>query len=163
MAGRRVDALAHLDAIVHSLGGPAAAGILSRHHGDYHLGQVLRTDNDWMIIDFEGEPARPLAERRALSSPARDVAGMLRSFAYAAATAAAHDEADRDRAAQWEAMARREFLAGYGDTRSGALIAMFELEKLFYELAYKLNNRPTWVWIPLAGIQTMLAAAQRSA
>ena len=163
VAGRRIDAFEHLDHIVHSLGGPAAAGVLSRHHGDYHLGQVLRTDDDWMIIDFEGEPARPLAERRALSSPARDVAGMLRSFAYAAATAAAHDEADRDRAAQWEAMARREFLAGYGDTRSGALIAMFELEKLFYELAYELNNRPTWVWIPLAGIQTMLTAAQRSA
>jgi maltose alpha-D-glucosyltransferase/alpha-amylase len=157
VAGRRIEALEHLDAIVHSLGGPAAAGVLSRHHGDYHLGQVLRTDDDWMIIDFEGEPARPLADRRALSSPARDVAGMLRSFAYAAATAAAHDEADRDRAAQWEAMARREFLSGYGDTRSRALTAMFELEKLFYELVYELNNRPTWVWIPLVGIGTMLA------
>ena len=159
VAGRRVDALAHLDAIVHSLGGPAAAGVLSRHHGDYHLGQVLRTDNDWMIIDFEGEPARPLAERRALNSPARDVAGMLRSFAYAAATAASHDDADRERAAQWEAMARREFLDGYGDTSAPALIELFELEKLFYELAYELNNRPTWVWIPLMGIVKMLASS----
>jgi maltose alpha-D-glucosyltransferase/alpha-amylase len=157
VAGRRIDAFEHLDAIVHSLGGPSAAGVISRHHGDYHLGQVLRTADDWMIIDFEGEPARPLAERRALSSPARDVAGMLRSFAYAAATASAHDDADRDRAKGWEGMARESFLRGYGDTRSSALVQMFELEKLFYELAYELNNRPTWVWIPLVGIETMLA------
>lgn len=161
VAGRRIDAFERLDAIVHALGGPSAAGVLSRHHGDYHLGQVLRTEDDWMIIDFEGEPARPLAERRALSSPARDVAGMLRSFAYAAATAAAHDDADRDRAARWEATARDAFLRGYGDTRAAPLIAMFELEKLFYELAYELNNRPTWVWIPLLGIQTMLAPGKR--
>jgi len=161
VVGRRIDAFEHLDAIVHALGGPAAAGMLSRHHGDYHLGQVLRTDDDWMIIDFEGEPARPLAERRALSSPARDVAGMLRSFAYAAATAAAHGDADRDRAAHWEAMARDAFLRGYGDTRAAPLIAMFELEKLFYELAYELNNRPLWVWIPLLGIQSMLASGAR--
>jgi trehalose synthase-fused probable maltokinase len=156
--GRRTEAFAKLDRIITSLGGASAAGILSRHHGDYHLGQVLRTENDWMIIDFEGEPARPLAERRALNSPARDVAGMLRSFAYAAATAASHNEADRDRAAQWEAMARNAFLRGYGDTTAPALIELFELEKLFYELAYELNNRPTWAWIPLLGIEKMLAA-----
>ena len=133
----------------------------SRHHGDYHLGQVLRTENDWMIIDFEGEPARPLADRRALNSPARDVAGMLRSFAYAAATAASHDDADRERAAQWEAMARAAFLRGYGDTSAPALIELFELEKLFYELAYELNNRPTWAWIPLLGIEKMLRRERR--
>ncbi len=156
-SGRRIDAFAKLDDIVSSLGGAAAAGILSRHHGDYHLGQVLRTEHDWMIIDFEGEPARPLAERRALNSPARDVAGMLRSFAYAAATAASHDAADRERALQWEAMARAAFLRGYGDTSAPALIELFELEKLFYELAYELNNRPTWAWIPLQGIARMLA------
>lgn len=161
VTGRRIDAFEHLDAVVRALGGPSAAGVLSRHHGDYHLGQVLRTEDDWMIIDFEGEPARPLAERRALSSPARDVAGMLRSFAYAAATAAAHDDADRDRAARWEAMARDAFLRGYGDTRTAPLIALFEIEKLFYELRYELNNRPTWVWIPLLGIQTMLATSAR--
>jgi trehalose synthase-fused probable maltokinase len=159
VAGRRGDAFAKLDAIVHSLGGPAAAGVLSRHHGDYHLGQVLRTEHDWMIIDFEGEPARPLEDRRALNSPARDVAGMLRSFAYAAATAASHDIADRERAAQWEAMARDAFLRGYGDRSAPALIALFELEKLFYELSYELNNRPTWVWIPLIGIEKMLASS----
>jgi trehalose synthase-fused probable maltokinase len=158
VAGRRIDAFERLDAIVHALGGPSAAGVLSRHHGDYHLGQVLRTSDDWMIIDFEGEPMRPLSERRALNSPARDVAGMLRSFAYAAATAAAHDDADRERAARWEAMARDAFLRGYGDTSAPSLITLFELEKLFYELAYELNNRPTWVWIPLLGIETMLAS-----
>ena len=158
-SGRRMDAFAKLDDIVHSLGGPSAAGILSRHHGDYHLGQVLRTERDWMIIDFEGEPARPLADRRALNSPARDVAGMLRSFAYAAATAASHDDADRERAAQWETMARAAFLRGYGDTSAPALIELFELEKLFYELAYELNNRPTWAWIPLLGIEKMLSAS----
>jgi trehalose synthase-fused probable maltokinase len=157
--GRRMDAFARLDDIVNSLGGPSAAGILSRHHGDYHLGQVLRTESDWMIIDFEGEPARPLADRRALNSPARDVAGMLRSFAYAAAAAASHDEADRERAAQWEAMTRAAFLRGYGDTSAPALVELFELEKLFYELAYELNNRPTWAWIPLLGIEKMLAAS----
>lgn len=159
IAGRRIDAFEKLGAIVDSLGGPAAAGVLSRHHGDYHLGQVLRTEHDWTIIDFEGEPARPLAERRALNSPARDVAGMLRSFAYAAATAASHDDADRERAAQWEAMTRAAFLDGYGHTSAPALVELFELEKLFYELAYELNNRPTWVWIPLIGIQTLLASS----
>jgi trehalose synthase-fused probable maltokinase len=157
--GRRMDAFTRLDDIVNSLGGPSAAGILSRHHGDYHLGQVLRTENDWMIIDFEGEPARSLAERRALNSPARDVAGMLRSFAYAAATAASHDDADRERAAQWEAMTRAAFLRGYGDASAPVLVELFELEKLFYELAYELNNRPTWAWIPLLGIEKMLAAS----
>jgi len=157
--GRRMDAFAKLDEIVNALGGPSAAGILSRHHGDYHLGQVLRTEYDWMIIDFEGEPARPLAERRALNSPARDVAGMLRSFAYAAATAASHNDADRERAAQWETMARTAFLHGYGDTTAPALIDLFELEKLFYELAYELNNRPTCAWIPLLGIEKMLTAS----
>jgi trehalose synthase-fused probable maltokinase len=159
VAGRKNDAFAKLDAIVTSLGGAAAAGTLSRHHGDYHLGQVLRTDHDWMIIDFEGEPARPLAERRALNSPARDVAGMLRSFAYAAATAASHDDSDRERAMQWEAMTRAAFLRGYGDTSAPALVELFELEKLFYELAYELNNRPTWVWIPLLGIERTLASS----
>jgi len=159
IAGRRAEAFEKLGTIITSLGGAAAAGILSRHHGDYHLGQVLRTETDWMIIDFEGEPARPLAERRALNSPARDVAGMLRSFAYAAATAASHDVADRERAGQWEAMARSAFLRGYGNSSAPAMVALFELEKLFYELAYELNNRPTWVWIPLIGIEKMLASS----
>ncbi len=161
LAGRRVDAFERLDGIVRDVGGPSAAGLVSRHHGDYHLGQVLRAGGDWLIIDFEGEPARPLAERRALNSPARDVAGMLRSFAYAAATAASGEHADRARAARWEAAARAAFLRGYGASGTHALIDLFELEKLFYELTYELNNRPTWVWIPLLGIDAMLTSSTR--
>jgi trehalose synthase-fused probable maltokinase len=161
LAGRRLDVLERLDAIVAGLGGAAAAGLLSRHHGDYHLGQVLRAEGDWLIIDFEGEPARPPAERRALNSPARDVAGMLRSFAYAAATAASAEDADRARVARWEEDARAAFLRGYGETSTRPLISLFELEKLFYELAYELNHRPTWAWIPLSGIAAMLSSGAR--
>jgi maltose alpha-D-glucosyltransferase/alpha-amylase len=143
------------------------AGCATRHHGDYHLGQVLRTaDGTFYIIDFEGEPAKPLEERRARHSPLRDVAGMLRSFAYAAATAAIERPRDADvaaRAAQWEHEARAAFLAGYFAPGTGgylprerpsadALLTVFELEKAFYELHYELRNRPTWVLIPLAGI-----------
>ena len=133
-----------------------------RHHGDYHLGQVLRTaDGGWRIIDFEGEPARPLAERRAKHHPLRDVAGMLRSFAYAAAVAARTDPA-RDPATAERAM-RAAFLAGYdpdlaGDPRSSALLALFETEKALYELRYELGSRPDWAWIPLAGLADLLSA-----
>lgn len=157
------------------------AGQLVRHHGDYHLGQVLRTRaGDFFVIDFEGEPARPLAERRARNSALRDVAGMLRSFAYAAAIAAAAEDRARAAAAarssRWEREVRRAFLAGYfGDDggapareapylprrrdRADALVALFEAEKLFYELAYELNNRPDWVWVPLAGVARLLDPA----
>jgi maltose alpha-D-glucosyltransferase/alpha-amylase len=135
-----------------------------RHHGDYHLGQVLRTSQgDWMIIDFEGEPARPLAERRAPSSPTRDVAGMLRSFAYAAATGireagggggagARVNAAAEIGGARWERDVRAAFLSGYGVSGDDPLVALFEMEKVFYELLYELNNRPGWAWIPLRGI-----------
>ena len=151
------------------------AGALIRHHGDYHLGQVLRTpDGKFMIIDFEGEPARPLAERRARHCPLRDVSGMLRSFAYASATAAtdtinAGSKVPRGlievRAGRWQRDVRKAFLAGYlaggsagpsflpaRRTAVSSLISLFEIEKIFYELKYELNNRPDWVWIPLRGI-----------
>jgi maltose alpha-D-glucosyltransferase/alpha-amylase len=152
-------------------------GMRIRHHGDYHLGQVLRTvEGRWMIIDFEGEPARPLAERRARHSPLRDVAGMLRSFAYAAASGAmavgglGRDPQLEIRAARWEREAREGFLGGYlaehgaaadallPSTANGttALLSLFEAEKLFYELAYELDNRPAWAWIPLRGIAKLL-------
>ena len=131
----------------------------SRHHGDYHLGQLLRSEaGEWFVVDFEGEPSRPLAERRALSSPMRDVAGMLRSFAYAAATGAAEagglgvDARTEIRAAHWERDVRAAFLRGYGAADDDPLIELFEMEKMFYELSYELNNRPEWVWIPLRGI-----------
>ena len=149
------------------------AGQLVRHHGDYHLGQVLRTSaDDFQIIDFEGEPARPLAERRERNSALRDVAGMLRSFAYAAATLAAEQRAHVNsqllerRSAAWERSSRAAFLRGYlGGPRGAflpadperveALLALFETEKLFYEMSYELNNRPEWVWIPINGASAL--------
>lgn len=164
IAGRRAAALERLDDVAErlraSLGsGGAAALRKTRHHGDYHLGQLLRGEKGvWFIVDFEGEPSRPLSERRALSSPLRDVAGMLRSFAYAAATAAAErgglgvDAKTEIAAAHWERDVRAAFLAGYDARADDPLVALFEMEKLFYELRYELNNRPEWVWIPLRGI-----------
>ncbi|AHG91351.1 trehalose synthase [Gemmatirosa kalamazoonensis] len=153
------------------------AGCATRHHGDYHLGQVLRADDGtFYVIDFEGEPAKPLEERRARHSPLRDVAGMLRSFAYAAATAAIERPHDADvaaRAAAWEHEARTAFLAGYFGPGTGgylprarasadALLTVFELEKAFYELHYELRNRPTWVLIPLAGIARLTHTTDRT-
>ncbi len=146
-----------------------------RSHGDYHLGQVLKTPDGFTIIDFEGEPARPLAERRARQSPLRDVAGMLRSLDYAA-HAVAFELAPDDRAAAlrvltaWEEQARGAFMAAYREavavspvplvpSSAGALrnaCAAFELEKACYELRYERDNRPGWVAIPLAGIRRVL-------
>ena len=141
-----------------------------RTHGDLHLGQTLwaQERGDWVIIDFEGEPARSLAERRRKRSPLRDVAGMLRSFAYAVSAV----EIIRGSAAPegWEARARDEFLNGYletadpallpaGDAAFNRLLTVFELEKAVYELRYELNNRPEWIHIPVAGILRMLEAA----
>ena len=146
-----------------------SVGKIIRTHGDYHLGQTLwaagtplggssgRT-GDWVILDFEGEPARSLTERRRKRSPLRDVAGMLRSFAYAGIAAEAYD---------WEDQARAVFLEGYLDTVEQSLLpsgqaaidrllAVFELEKAVYELRYELDNRPDWVRIPVAGIQRLI-------
>jgi maltose alpha-D-glucosyltransferase / alpha-amylase len=145
-----------------------------RHHGDYHLGQVLLANNDFLIIDFEGEPARPLAESRRKRSPLRDVAGMLRSFSYAAASSLARAPAEppgeRERLAAalgaWEADARRAFLAAYAEAMEGSgvfaslddvrgLLRLAEIEKLLYELRYELDNRPAWVSIPLGGLAAL--------
>lgn len=140
-------------------------GTLIRIHGDYHLGQVLvRSDGALIITDFEGEPARPLSERRQKRSPLVDVAGMLRSFDYAAATAAR--ETGVTEGAGWrEAMCRR-FLQRYFATLPAELLptkraraAVLEsllLEKAAYELAYELNNRPDWVAIPQRGLERIL-------
>ena len=136
-------------------------GKLIRHHGDYHLGQALwTTEDDWLILDFEGEPARTVAERRRKRSPLRDVAGMLRSFAYAASASVIQRGVEPP--AGWEEECRSEFLDGYlatiepGLLPSGSqsierLLMVFELEKAVYELRYELNNRPDWVDIPVAG------------
>ena len=141
-----------------------AAGRVIRHHGDFHLGQTLWSDGDWVILDFEGEPARSLSERRRKRSPLRDVAGMLRSFAYAAS--AAELQRGVEPPEDWEERARNEFLAGYRATVDQSLVpagsamdkllAVFELEKAVYELRYELNNRPDWASIPVAGIVRLL-------
>jgi trehalose synthase-fused probable maltokinase len=140
------------------------AGRVIRHHGDFHLGQTLWDGEDWVILDFEGEPPRSLPERRRKRSPLRDVAGILRSLAYAASAAVVLRGATPP--VDWELQAREQFLAGYRETvdptlvPSGAamdkLLRVFELEKAVYELRYELNNRPDWVQIPVAGIARML-------
>jgi trehalose synthase-fused probable maltokinase len=142
---------------------------LIRHHGDLHLGQVLRTPDRWVILDFEGEPARPLVDRRRKRSPLRDVAGMLRSFAYAASAV----QLQRRRAAPegWEDDARRSYLDGYLNTVDTQLLpsgraavehvlTIFEVEKAVYELAYEINNRPEWAGIPAAGLSRLLEERQ---
>jgi maltokinase len=139
-----------------------------RTHGDYHLGQTLHVSDPthpWLIIDFEGEPARPLFERRQKRSPLRDVAGMLRSFAYA--TSATAILRGTPAPADFEERARTTFLEHYfstiepalmpgGDAAIWNLLSIFELEKAIYELQYELDNRPDWLPIPVAGIARLL-------
>jgi maltose alpha-D-glucosyltransferase/alpha-amylase len=169
---RREEVLARIDAQRI----PQAVTLKTRQHGDYHLGQVLVSRNDFIITDFEGEPARSLEERRHKHSPLRDVAGMVRSFSYAAgaalgrATESADDEARlAPLAADWERETRAAFLSAYDETVRSAgiyasegdfrtLLELFELEKAFYELRYELNNRPDWVRWPLAGIVRLTSA-----
>jgi len=135
-----------------------------RHHGDFHLGQTLAVGDgeDFAIIDFEGEPLRSLAERRCKHTPLRDVAGLLRSLGYAAASAAAP--------AGWEAAAREAFVSAYRETAHSApflpateaaltrALAVLEVEKAAYEIVYEANNRPDWVAIPVRGLVTAIAA-----
>jgi maltose alpha-D-glucosyltransferase/alpha-amylase len=152
------------------------AGLRTRIHGDYHLGQILRTKADFVILDFEGEPARPLEERRAKQSPLKDVAGMLRSFSYAAYSGLnaflqrrpPNNPADARNleswATLWQNAVSTEFLGAYRSTvaqnprllpeatEAQLLLNAYLLEKALYELLYELNNRPSWVRIPLAGI-----------
>ncbi len=144
-----------------------------RIHGDFHLGQTLRTRDGFVIIDFEGEPSRPLAARRQKHCALKDVAGMLRSLDYAAATADAAAGAESGEAAPLTAM-RQAFLDGYlaGADRHGARFlptsaaarvawtGLFELEKALYEVEYELNNRPTWVHIPLRALSDLLVAGR---
>jgi maltokinase len=149
--------------LLRSLTSVGSVGRRIRHHGDLHLGQVLWANGDWLVIDFEGEPARSLPERRAKRSPLRDVAGMLRSFTYAASVAGVPHTGVEERA-------RAEFLEGYMETVQGSallppreatdrLLRIFELEKAVYELRYELAHRPDWVPVPVAGILRLLEEA----
>jgi maltose alpha-D-glucosyltransferase/alpha-amylase len=167
---RAIDRLAH-----------AGVGSLrTRTHGDLHLGQILVSQGDAFLIDFEGEPARPLSERRAKNSPLRDVAGMIRSFDYAAAMAAADVDgmaaeggaaaAKRDVVAHYRRLSVDAFLTGYRETAAAiphawrdahaaeALTDLFIVEKAAYEIAYEAANRPDWLRVPLRGLA---AAADR--
>jgi maltose alpha-D-glucosyltransferase/alpha-amylase len=147
----------------------------TRIHGDYHLGQVLRTKSDFVILDFEGEPARSLQERSAKQSPLKDVAGMLRSFSYAAFASlnryTAHRPQDAGKLESWSRLWEQsitgEFLKAYREVVGQSpivpsepaafrsLLGAFILDKAFYELVYELNNRPAWVRIPLQGILSL--------
>jgi trehalose synthase-fused probable maltokinase len=165
LAGRGQDVRERLQALSHI----GTGGRQIRTHGDYHLGQTMLTDRGWVILDFEGEPARPLPERRRKRSPLRDVAGMLRSFAYAAS--AARQQRGAPAPEGWEERTRDAFLDGYFETADSSLLpagqdaihrllSVFELEKAVYELRYELNNRPDWVGIPVAGIVRLLDEAE---
>jgi maltokinase len=136
-----------------------------RTHGDYHLGQTLHTPGGWVIIDFEGEPARALTERRAKRSPLRDIASMLRSFAYT--TSAIPILRGHEAPENFENRARERFLNAYfehvdpalmppGEAAIANLLLIYELEKAIYELQYELDNRPDWVAIPVAGIRRLV-------
>jgi maltose alpha-D-glucosyltransferase/alpha-amylase len=158
----------------------------TRHHGDFHLGQVLVTEGDFVIVDFEGEPARSPVARRQKASPLRDVAGLLRSLSYAAHTAhrelaeklrgptagRAHSGQDRLLVQDWEQQSAAAFLDGYREAATGCpsypddpeqaarLIDLFVLEKSLYEVRYELDNRPDWVGIPIAALMERLRGCE---
>jgi maltose alpha-D-glucosyltransferase/alpha-amylase len=179
----------HLFACANAITAQSPGGQRIRIHGDFHLGQTLRTgtafagqgagSGDFVLLDFEGEPARPLAERREKQSPLKDVAGMIRSLSYAAYSGLDHfltanSERARGRsenvtpwAALWQNSTSSEFLRAYRETIAAnpallpptqqcqALLAAYLLEKALYEVLYELNNRPAWLRIPLAGISAL--------
>ncbi len=175
LLSRRRDLMARAEAV--SLRSPEASGRRIRIHGDYHLGQILRAEGDFVILDFEGEPARSLAERRQKQTPLKDVAGMLRSFSYAAAAglnrfkergSPSNLGAAEIWAELWTNEVTSAYLAGYARTiesspglipapvEAQSLLDSCLLEKALYELLYEINNRPTWVPIPMRGLLSLL-------
>jgi maltose alpha-D-glucosyltransferase/alpha-amylase len=175
LLSRRIDLFAR----AHAITSAPPAGQRIRIHGDYHLGQTLRTgtgeQGDFVLLDFEGEPARPLLERRQKQSPLKDVAGMIRSFSYASYSALDKHLSENPDAAReadtlaawaklWQNTAAAEFLRTYRETiaanpkllpppqQAQSLLSAYLLEKALYELLYELNNRPNWLRIPLSGI-----------
>ena len=156
-----VDGIAKIFEQVAMVRGPVPT---QRIHGDYHLGQVMRTTQRWVLLDFEGEPLKPFAERIGLDSPLRDVAGMLRSFDYAGRHLIAdrpHEPQIAYRSEEWAERNRTAFLDGYGEAAGGdvrddpqlsTLLQAYEADKAVYEVRYEASHRPSWLPIPLAAV-----------
>lgn len=178
LAGRRREVEDAIEALTAK---PPRGAMKTRIHGDYHLGQVLAAEDDLVIVDFEGEPSRPADERRMKSTPLRDVAGMLRSFAYGAETVtreiaarfADSEERARRASIEWRGMIDAAFLDGYREAVSvsdaavtdpeteGRLLRLSLLTKALYEVDYEANNRPDWIEIPARGVLTILDDIKR--
>jgi maltose alpha-D-glucosyltransferase/alpha-amylase len=169
VAAQKAKILAFIDACA----APKKPALKTRHHGDYHLGQVLVSNNDFLIIDFEGEPSRPLAESRKKHSPLRDVAGMLRSFSYAGGSTQLRERTEPGierlgpALAAWEKATRKAFVEAYAAATKGSglfdsiddmrgLLQLAEMEKVLYELRYEAVNRPDWIHIPVQGLTSLL-------
>ncbi|WP_375457200.1 putative maltokinase, partial [uncultured Methylobacterium sp.] len=179
LAGRRSEVESLIGLLTRD---PPKGAFKTRIHGDYHLGQVLAAEGDLVIVDFEGEPSRPADERRAKSTPLRDVAGMLRSFAYGAETVtreiagrfADSEERARAAASAWRGMIDAAFLEGYESAAAGSRAAVTDpgtrnrllrlclLTKALYEVDYEANNRPDWIEIPARGVLNILEDAKAS-
>src|SRR5882762_9382032 len=169
LAAQKAKILAFVDACA----APKKPALKTRHHGDYHLGQVLVSNNDFLIIDFEGEPSRPLAESRRKHSPLRDVAGMLRSFSYARGSTQLRERTEPGierlgpALGAWENATRKAFVEAYAAAMKGSglfdsiddmrgLLQLAEMEKVLYELRYEAANRPDWIHIPVQGLTSLL-------
>jgi maltose alpha-D-glucosyltransferase / alpha-amylase len=172
VAAQKAKILAFIDGCA----APKKPALKTRHHGDYHLGQVLVANNDFLIIDFEGEPSRPLAESRKKHSPLRDVAGMLRSFSYARGSTQLRERTEPGierlgpALGEWEKATRKAFVEAYAAAMKGSgvldsiddmrgLLQLAEMEKVLYELRYEAANRPDWMHIPVQGLLALLEGA----